>query len=580
MENVKQMTAQVADTCEISSNDIENVFCVTPMQEGLWAASTQKRGAYDYELLIQGKVNVLDSFKAAWQELVRMTPMLRSFMLVLGPANQLCQVVLSARSSHAGRMGSPALQLSRLESKGLARLSFLFDESKEKNVFKAILRIHHALFDGWAMRLVLNRLRDAYHGKELTILPDLELFINFVHNQNAAVERNGSTQFWQSRLADHDRTEFVERISGRSPMTNSSETYTDQRVIEGNVTTLTISAILHAAWALLVSSYSDTDDVLFATALSGRDVPVEGVLDMAGPTMAAVPCRVHVRSEQTVAKFVEQVASDLHIVAANQHVGLAKICREYGGFQNSELQTLLVCQPSYLDVVGFQSDNDTFDPDWRVTEHADFIHPYALVIECWLPRGVGTVRFTAHYDSELLSSAQVRLLLQQFSDVIFSLNACLGDTLKSQALVGDVSIISSADLHALQQLNADYPSPVDRCIHDLFGESVHNHSDAIGIDAWDAKFTYKRIDELSDALAERLVRLGVGHEVCTSGPLNLFQDALYTKYDSQYYRSQFSSFLPSLHGSSFPYWQCSRPEVPSSPLSRLNQMGAFKKLST
>lgn len=520
MENLRQIIAQVAKVCEISTNDIENVHRVTPMQEGLWAAGTQKRGAYDYELSVEGQGGVSDRFKATWQELVRMTPMLRSFMLVLEPANQLCQVVLSADSSHAGRIGSPATYVSPLESKGLARLLFSTNDYAGRISFKAILSIHHALFDGWAMRLVLERLRDAYHGKELNSLPDYLQFIDYVHHLDDAVDGDGPLSFWQNTLADHDRTEFVERIFGRAPATDSSDTHIDQRAISCNVQRFTLSAIVHAAWALLLSSYSATDDVLFATTLSGRDAPVEGVLDMIGSTMAAVPCRVRVRSEETVAKFFEQVADHLHIAPAHQHVGLAKICREYGGFQSSDLQTLLVCQPSYLDVVGFQSDEGISDPDWRVTEHVDHVHPYALVIECWLPRGVGKVRLTAHYDSGLLSSAQARLLLQQFSDLMFNLHSCLDDAPLSQILLGDVSITSPADLRALQQLNASCPSPVDHCIHDLFADSVRKHASSIAIDAWDEKFTYRRVDELSDALAERLIRLGVGHEVCTQFLLN------------------------------------------------------------
>lgn len=522
MDNLRHITAQAADACEISPNHIENVYRVTPMQEGLWAVSTQKRGAYNYELVIEGKGNVLGSFQAAWQEVVRTTPMLRSFMLVLGPANQLCQVVLSSDSSHAGRINSPAMQVSSLESKGLARLSVSSINSAGGNLFKAVLSIHHALFDGWAMRLVLDRLRDTYHGKERTSLPDFRHFINYVHDQNAASERNGALAFWQNRLTDHDRTEFVDRISGRSAATDSSETYRDQRVIEGNVETFTLSAIVHAAWALLTSSYSATEDVLFTTALSGRDAPVEGVLDMVGPTMAAVPCRVRVRREQTVVKFVEQVAYDLHIAAANQHIGLTKICREYGGFESHDLQTLLVCQPSYLDVVGFQSNDDAPNPDWQVTRHVDYIHPFALVIECWLPRGAGRVRLTAHHDSELLSSAQAQLLLEQFSDLIYKIHASLNDLQKCKIIVGDIPITSPADLRALQQLNANYPPPVDRCIHDLFADSVHNHADSLAIDAWDGKITYKRIEELSDALAQRLIRLGIGPEVGPFSPLCFF----------------------------------------------------------
>lgn len=522
MKNSRHVKAQAADACMISLDDIEDVYCVTPTQEGLWTASTQKYDAYAYELVIEGKSNIENNFQAAWQELVRTTPMLRSFMLTLGPTNQLFQVVLHAGSSYAGQICSindnttRATHANPLESKGLARLYFSTATSVGRDTFQARLRIHHALFDGWAMCLALERLRKAYVGESLASLPEFQQFIEYVHDQNTASDKNGASSFWRSRMAGCSRTDIVDRVPGlKNAVTDTTATFVSQQTVPSNAGSFTLSAIAHAAWSMLAGAYAATDDVLFATALSGRDVPVEDVLDMVGPTMAVVPYRAHIKTEQSVAKFLEEVTCNLQLSATHQHVGLARICTEYGGFQTSHLQTLLVCQPSYLDVVGLQSQKDVVDPDWRVTEHVDYIHPYALVIECWLPRGVGSMRLTAHHDSRLISSSRARMLLEQLSGIIFQLNACVTEPFKFQTRVGDICLASSGDLEALRKLNADKPMPVDRCIHDLFTESLEGHATSIAVDAWDGKFTYKRINELSDALSQRLRHLGVGPEVCS-----------------------------------------------------------------
>jgi hypothetical protein len=550
MENYEYITAQAAQACAISLDDIEDVHRVSPMQEGLWTASTQEHAAYTYELVIEGKANAGNKFKTAWHDLVCVTPMLRSCMLVLGPACQLFQVVLRASSSYAGNIYSPDDIPSKLDHTGLAKLYFSTSSfSAEKDSFKAVLKIHHALFDGWAMRLVLDKLRKAYHGEVLASPPKFQQFIDYIHALNKVSEKDGTaSDFWRPKMANCRPTDIVDRIPSLNAMTDSTATFTSPQRIQSTAGTFTLSAMAYAAWAMLAGAYAATDDVLFATTLSGRDAPVEGALDMAGPTMAAVPFRIRVGRDQSVAAVLEQITGDLRIAVSNQHAGLARICRDYGGIQSSQLQTLFLCQPAHLDVVGLQSDTDVGSPDWRVTGHVDHAHPYVLVIECWLPPRCGPVRLTVHHDSRLISSTQAEMLLSQFSELIFKVQTCVDEPAGSQSLVGDICLFSTGDVQALARLNAECPPPMDRCIHDLFVETVKIYSDSIAVDAWDEKFSYRHIDELSDTLARSLIHFGVGHEVQNIHPNSS------EKY-SQQCRRQCSCSFPSQHGLLSPCWQ-------------------------
>ncbi|KAG8156447.1 hypothetical protein KVR01_013681 [Diaporthe batatas] len=517
MENYENIAAQAAQACAISVDDIEYVHRVSPIQEGLWAASTPEHAAYTYELVIEGKADAGNKFKAAWQDLVDVTPMLRSCMLVLGPSCHLFQVVLRATSPCAGRIYSPddsPMHLGQLDHTGLAQLYFSNSSSSaEEHTFQAVLKIHHALFDGWAMRLVLDKLRKAYRGEALAGPPKFQQFIDYIYALNRDSEKTGAaSDFWRSRMADCRAADIVDRIPGLNAMTDSTTTFGSPQTFQSTTGSFTLSVMAYAAWGILAGAYAATDNVLFATMLSGRDVPVEGALDMAGPTMAAVPFHIRAGRDQSVAAVLDQIKGDLHIAVANQHVGLARICRDYGGFPSSQLQTMLLCQPAHLDVVGLQSDAGLGSPDWKVTGHGGEAHPYALVVECWLPRDCGPLRLTAYHDSRLLSSSQAEMLLRQLSELTYKIQSCVDEPAGSRSLVGDICLSSSGDVQALARFNAERPPPVDRCIHDLFMETTKVHSNSIAVDAWDEKFSYSRLDELSDRLAQSLTRLGVGPE--------------------------------------------------------------------
>ncbi|GJD02435.1 peptide synthetase [Colletotrichum higginsianum] len=301
-------------------------------------------------------------------------------------------------------------------------------------------------------------------------------------------------------------------------------------------TTVTTATVVQTAWAMLMGAYAATDDVLFAVITSGRDAPVSGVLDMAGPTMAAVPSRVVLDRDMPVEKLLEQVARDSQAVLPHQHSGISRICLDYAGITRVP-QVLLLVQPSDVDVVGFGAnlkqdqteeagDAEKSAFDWRVASHVDLVHPYALVVECWIRRGrpgsdSSQLRFTAHYDSRLFTQMQAGRLLEQLSHLVMTLTAHLGKRDPSSdaiTRVGDFAMASLRDMDFLQQLNKTVPPPVERCLHDLFAESRRRYTNAVAVDGWDEEFTYATLDELSNKLAQKLVSRGVGAEVYVSPP--------------------------------------------------------------
>ncbi|KAK5991958.1 Nonribosomal peptide synthetase dtxS1 [Cladobotryum mycophilum] len=69
---------------------------------------------------------------------------------------------------------------------------------------------------------------------------------------------------------------------------------------------ITISTLIRAAWALIAGRQANCDDVVFGITVSGRNAPVVGIDEMAGPTIATVPLRIKL-NDQTVAEFLEVI---------------------------------------------------------------------------------------------------------------------------------------------------------------------------------------------------------------------------------------------------------------------------------
>ncbi|KAK6222204.1 non-ribosomal peptide synthetase [Colletotrichum tabaci] len=541
MSSVREETVKTAASgCGVPAGAIEDIHGVTPMQEGLWAASQRQKNAYNYELVMDVKKEAVGRLCAAWARLVKMTPMLRSCLVLTtekdgrgwarGKRHRLLQVVLCDSYLESERTvgGTQSEAARRLAALGMAWFQIESGSSPTKSEqtratrqssTKMTLRLHHALFDGWAMRLVLQELRTCYLGEPITPPPPFRRFVEYLDRLDLGQGGEEARQFWHDKLSGSSPTEMVVCPAGHEPTTDATASFVSEKPLltPGSrvnreldsattaATTVTTATVVHTAWAMLMGAYAATDDVLFAVITSGRDAPVPGVLDMAGPTMAAVPSRVVLDRDMPVEKLLEQVARDSQAVLPYQHSGISRICLDYAGITRVP-QVLLLVQPSNVDVVGFSANskqNQTEEADdagksafdWRVTSHVDVVHPYALVVECWTLRGrpgsdSSQLRFTAHYDSRLFTEMQAGRLLEQLSHLVMTLTAHLEKRdPSSDAImrVGDVAMASPRDMGFLQQLTRLSLLPLN----------------AVSMIS---------LDELSNKLAQKLVSRGVGAE--------------------------------------------------------------------
>jgi len=75
----------------------------------------------------------------------------------------------------------------------------------------------------------------------------------------------------------------------------------------GRAHSVTLSAILQAAWALLLSSYTGSHDVVFGTVVSGRSVPFPGVGGIVGPFLNVLPMRVRIAPAEHAITWLRRV---------------------------------------------------------------------------------------------------------------------------------------------------------------------------------------------------------------------------------------------------------------------------------
>ncbi|KAI1186653.1 peptide synthetase [Nemania serpens] len=417
---------ECAAFCDVEAEEIEDIYPCTPLQEGLMALSAKISEAYVAQRVVEledmaAAQNLLKAFRDASVH----CPILRT-RIVQVPKHGLMQVVIKgdfAYESVPGQNLNDYLEHDRKIPVGLGRplvrYGVVYKEgTDEKSYF--ILTMHHALYDGWSMPLVVERVNRAYDGNSTQRPAQFKNFIKYL----LEMDRSESEKYWRERLAGATGEQFP--ALPWPGYQQQADSLLEHYVPTGKLTTgMTIATIIRGAWALLVSKYTASSDVVFGETLTGRNAPIPGVEEIEGPMIATVPFRVAVDPDATIAEYLQDIHDQSVACIPHEHFGLQHIRRLSPDAREAcELRTGIVMHPSTDDDSTKSNKKraaDGFVPagDTEAAQEALKFNTYALMLVCSLdPKGF---LIMASFDSRTVTtprmqkiSVQLGRLTQQF----------------------------------------------------------------------------------------------------------------------------------------------------------------------
>ncbi|KAM5362861.1 hypothetical protein ACJZ2D_012310 [Fusarium nematophilum] len=508
----KELLEQISDNCEVSSGDIEDIFPCTPMQEGLMVLSSHREGHGAYALHAPFKLpSDLDRerFKLSWERTTLIHSILRSRIV---PNSQGSLVVLTnspiaVHESSAFTLDEYLEQQRRdhfCYGRPLFHMAIVFDNSTQCYYF--IISIHHAIFDGWSFNLMWDTALELYKGT-----PSVQRgpsFQSFVQQLNAT-PLSSSREYWKSHLVEQDREGFQFPMvpSAHKPIATASTIF--RFYFQPAVATsasVAPSALINAAWAILLSQYTASSTVNFGVTLSGRDFPMSGIDQVVGPTIVTVPRQLDVRPNQTVPEFLEYVQGVMASSIPHQHLGMHEI-RALGlvAQQACNFSTLILVNH---DTVALDSTLGAIGIAPVAVNSADF-HPYPLAVEFTLDES--SVLVNVAYDPTCIGESMVGHVMQQFDHVLQSM--CQGSPgspeLSFPANIATIMTeVAPSHLHAILGWNEDgnrFSAPKEaHFVHDLINMSVRKNPLDVAVRAEDATLSYAELDNLSNGVAHQI----------------------------------------------------------------------------
>lgn len=496
-EHVKESILLAAEEqCAVGTGDIEDAYPCTPLQEGLLSRSMRTTGAYHASFKYSFPATLdIRQFQEAWREVAKANPILRT-RLVQGCS--LLQVVLrrdvpwstvnnldeyaSALRTKEMRLGQPLVQLA-------------INEPADGEAREFSLVIHHALYDGLSLNLLLNQVQQVYTGRRVPYQP-FNRFIRYISQSNTESCKN----YWLKQLAGVSGAAFPPLPSSDyKPFTDSTIRQTAVLKATPGITTATV---LQLGWAMVNSQYTDSSNVVFGLIVSGRSGSLEGIESVTGPTITTVPLHFRLNSEQSVRRELLRLQKQSTVMASFEQFGLQGIRRLGGDARTAcQFQNLLMIQPPMAGLdEGFWMPLDDDE-----TRSAGDFSTYALEVECRIVSD-GIVSITFDFDKKVLPEQQARRVLSQFVHILQQFQCGL------ETPMAHLELISPAIQREMMDWNASLTEPVEECVHRGIKQHCLDSPNAMAVCAWDGDFTYRELDELSLHLALHLQTLGVGPE--------------------------------------------------------------------
>uniref|UniRef100_A0A8H7K5W8 Carrier domain-containing protein n=1 Tax=Bionectria ochroleuca TaxID=29856 RepID=A0A8H7K5W8_BIOOC len=203
------LSPKIRARCDLKNGQIiENAMPVTSLQEGFMALSAKQSGSYMAKWVYRIAEHVdLDDFREAWEATVEACRNLRTRLVRVSNQTVQLHVKNDVDWEDTAKMDLRAflLKVKDMEmglGSRLCRYALVKGSSPSENFF--VFVAHHAIYDGWTMRLILGTLSEIYKGNAVTELKPYDYFIKYILDTNL----HAAKAYWRHQLQDACRPAF------------------------------------------------------------------------------------------------------------------------------------------------------------------------------------------------------------------------------------------------------------------------------------------------------------------------------------------------------------------------------------
>ncbi|MGJ0607770.1 amino acid adenylation domain-containing protein [Cylindrospermopsis raciborskii] len=498
-------------------SDLQDIYPLAPVQEGIifHANYEIEKDIYLQQVTgqITGDLNV-EIFKSAWENCINHYSILRTSYIWESLPRPLARVHSTVNlpfvyqdwcgTDDWEQKWSDLLMEDRQQGLSTERapLMRLILVKTDKAKWRFCWTHHHVLIDGWSLPLVFQHVISFYQAEQkhqfLTWPPvpnyrDFIVWLNQKPIQQAEV-------FWRDQLAGLDSVTKIGLTS--DPLDNGADYQVLQTTLQpevyaqlknyANKHLVTVSTLINAAWAILISKYSGSNEVIFGVTVSGRPTELSGFEQMVGLFINTLPLRLKCEPDKLVGTWLKELSDRILSISEHSYSSLVDIQGWSNINRGESLFESIVVYENYP--VGEKIRNHNDDLIISDVESLEKNHyPISLYA---LPGKDLTLKIAFQ---KIGTTKERQQLLQHVTDILNTLAT------KSPRFLGEIC------LPTFPLIPIKHQPPV-ATLADLFNQQVSENAKSPAILEGEKWLTYGELNDQANKIAQALVELGVTQE--------------------------------------------------------------------
>lgn len=290
---------------------VEDVLLCSPLQVAMLSETAHRAEAYWNEIELEGNPGLTpEAIRDAFCVLARQRDILRAGF-VTWQGSFVSPVFKSLRSDQV-EVVEKFYQPELSDDGALLRpLRIQVRRAADDGGPRILMHIHHAIYDGWSMDIILSELTDILSGRTLPQRPQFSSLLTFMSNIPRD-HMDAARSFWAEYLVDWNKpsrpklsarpAEFNEILSVRAQL-DVTKSNRDALSTNGYGAQVYFQAALALIWGNIVG----TSDVLLGSVTSGRTIPVADIAEIVGPAIASLPLRIDVDGSAAMSDVLRNI---------------------------------------------------------------------------------------------------------------------------------------------------------------------------------------------------------------------------------------------------------------------------------
>ncbi|WP_306344973.1 non-ribosomal peptide synthetase [Methylosinus sp. Ce-a6] len=530
--SLAELEAEEIERIKRRHGDVEDIYPLTPMQEGMLFHALSHKGAGLYHMQERYEINGpldIDDFVSAWRSVVEGHSNLRTSFIseTGGRAHQIVHWQASlpvdvfdfrplASDERTARIDE-MLRQERAEGFDLARAPLMrikiIRVGDDRHI--CVRSFHHIIMDDWCTSPLLLDVRARYaaarRGTPAAVAPASQFrdYIAWLRTRSPAAAES----FWRG---------YLDGFSEPTPLVGAKATAGDaagavddvivelspehcrrlEQLTRQNM--LTVNTYVQGAVALLLARVGGVDEVVFGVTVAGRPTDLPGAESALGLFINSLPLRVRIRPEERVVDWLRGLLSDNLEMRQHEYVSQSAI-QSWSSIPRSDsllFQHLLTFENAPVDPT-LREDKDILDIDLQqLRVHTNY--PLTFVA---IPGESLTLRLT--FDRDVFERPVIESMAARLKHGLEDLID------KTGGRVGEVDLLDEAEGATVRSFWAgrpwDYGEPLD--VASRFEAQARTSGEAIAASCGSARLSYRALDERANRLAHALVASGVGPDV-------------------------------------------------------------------